>query len=459
MADPRIFSWESTLPVPVKDLFDWHTRPGAFERLNPPWRPVSIVRSSNAITEGAEVSIKLPVLGPVGLRWDLKHTRYIPNSEFRDEQVRGPFRVWKHTHVFVAREPQSSQMIDRIEYQLPYGAAVLSVFMQRELERLFRFRHALLRADLMLHERFKSFPRKTILIAGASGFVGSNLSAFLSTAGHTVKKLVRRTPRSSDEIQWDPSSGSLKASVFDGVDVVINLCGSNIADKRWTPAVKQEIERSRVQTSSLLASTIATLPKPPEMVIMASATGFYGDTGDRVVDENSPAGAGFLPTVCKAWEEAAKPLHETKTRLVHLRIGTVLNPKGGALKKMLPVFLTGAGGTLGKGDQYMSWIALEDLLGIFEHAIYSESLSGAVNAVSPNPCTNKEFTKSLSKAVKRPAFFSVPAVVLRMVVGEMADAALLSSSRVLPKVLLQSGYSFLLPSIQEALSFECGTKV
>ncbi len=456
MATPRTFSWQSSIPVSVHDLFEWHTRPGAFSRLNPPWRPVSIITSSDSIREGAQVSIKLPLLGPLGLRWDLTHTKYVAGEEFCDEQVRGPFRSWKHTHSFRAQGPQSSLMIDQIEYQLPRGASMLDCLMTRELRRLFGFRHAVLKADTMLHDRFKTLPRKKVLIAGASGFVGSRLSAFLTTGGHSVIKLVRRPPKSADEREWRPEKGELNPEVFDGVDVVINLSGASIAERRWTQDSKVEIEQSRVRTTALLAQTLAALPTPPAVVIMASATGFYGDTGNSVADENTPRGTGFLATVCERWEAAAKALESSKSRLVTLRIGTVLNAGGGALKKLLPPFLLGVGGTLGRGTQYMSWIALEDLLGIIEHIIYKEELRGAVNAVAPEPCTNKEFTKTLGQALSRPTCMAVPEFVLRAVVGEMAEAALLSSSRVAPKALLESGYSYLLPQLGAALTFECG---
>jgi uncharacterized protein (TIGR01777 family) len=189
---------------------------------------------------------------------------------------------------------------------------------------------------------------------------------------------------------------------------------------------------------------------------MASATGFYGDTGDAVADENTNSGTGFLASVCERWEAAAQALESSQSRLVTLRIGTVLNAGGGALKKLLSPFLLGVGGTLGSGNQYMSWIALEDLLGICEHIIYKEDLRGAVNAVAPNPCTNKEFTKTLGQALSRPTCMAVPGFVLRALVGEMAEAALLSSSRVVPKALLQSGYRYLLPELGAALAFECG---
>ena len=316
--------------------------------------------------------------------------------------------------------------------------------------------HMVLTEDLNLHARWKDAPRKTILISGSSGFIGSALVAFLSTAGHNVLRLVRHQPQHANERSWDPANGSLAASVFDGVDVVIHLGGESIVGQRWTPEYKKRILDSRVQTSQLLCTTIAQLSRKPEVVIMASATGFYGDTKDAVVNESSPAGAGFLAETCVAWETSAQRALNGATRLVHLRIGTVLNAAGGALKKMLPAFRCGVGGMLGSGAQSMSWIALEDLLGIFEHAIYTTSVQGPVNAVAPTPVTNREFTKALGEVLHRPAIIAAPAPILRLIFGEVADEALLASSRVAPRALIESGYSYVLPNLREALGFECG---
>lgn len=456
MARKASFSWRSTIPASTHEVFSWHTRPGAFERLNPPWRPVTVTRAVGGISEGAEVSIALPVIAGLSIPWDLRHTRFVQDSEFCDEQVRGPFGSWKHTHHFTSLGEDLTEMHDEIEYALPFPVPLGSWIVEIELRRLFKYRHAVLASDLALHVRHKDKPRKTIVIAGASGFVGTALRAFLSTAGHTVIHLVRREPRHALERSWNPAKGELSKEVFDGVDVVINLAGSNIAAARWNESVKREIEHSRVVTTALLAHTIAALPKPPELVIMASGVGCYGDTGDRTVDETSPLGTGFLSQVSIAWEGAAAPLHDSASRLVHLRIGTVLNARGGALKKMLLPFRMGLGGKLGSGEQYMSWVALQDLLGIVEHAIYTPEVTGPVNAVAPQAITNREFTKALGARLTRPTICAVPAPIVRAVFGEMGEALLLASSRATPSRLLTSGYSFLFPTIEPALQFEIG---
>lgn len=457
MAPELRFSWSSALPYQARDVFAWHARPGAFVRLNDPWRPVTIVEASNSIAQGAKVSIRVPVLGPFGIRWHLQHTSCIPDQEFIDQQLRGPFRSWRHAHRFVA-DGTSSVMRDDIEYLLPRGCAIAEPLVRRELTRLFSFRHALLRSDLDLHARWSDKPRKKIVLAGASGFVGTALEAFLTTAGHEVVRLVRREPRALHERMWDPARGILDPGTFEGAHVLINLAGENIAAGRWTPARKRAIESSRVDTARLLASVVSKLEKPLEVVVGASGVGCYGDTGENLVDEAAPQAHGFLSRVCQQWEDAYMvPLGKSAdTRLVLLRLGTVLNARGGALQKMLPAFVACLGGPLGTGRQWMSWIAMQDLLGIVEHAIYTSGLQGVVNCVAPQAVRNIDFTKTLAGVLSRPAVLKAPARILSLVFGdEMAHTLLLANSRVAPSKLEATCYRFVLPDLEQALRFEC----
>ena len=450
------FCVDSVLPHSPAEVFTWHTRSGAFERFNPPWRPVQIIEEPSSLRDGSQVHIKVPFARPVGISWKLIHREYRENEQFCDEQMRGPFRSWKHYHRFIAGPDLSCHMRDEIHFELLYGTRFAKPLITRELTRLFRYRHMILKNDLGLHARFKDAPRKTILVSGSSGFIGSALCAFLSTAGHNVIRLVRRPAQDRRERRWNPESQTLDPLTFDGVDVLIHLGGESLVGHRWTPEYKREIVESRTQSSALLCKTIAQLQRKPELVIMASAIGYYGDTGETLADERSPAGNGFLANTCKAWEASARDNLHDATRLVHIRIGTVLNAAGGALKQMLPIFKLGAGGVLGGGRQYMSWIALQDLLGIFEHAIYTPSMSGAFNAVAPEPVTNREFTKTLGKVLHRPTIAPAPAAMLRFVFGEVADAVLLASCRVSPRALVDSGYTYTLPNLEEALRCECG---
>jgi uncharacterized protein (TIGR01777 family) len=347
-------------------------------------------------------------------------------------------------------------MTDRINYELPFGLSLGGGLVTRELERLFHFRHSIVKADLGLHGRWESRGRGSVLISGSSGFVGSALSNFLSTAGHSITRLVRSGSERPGFKVWNPSRGDLSASAFDGIDTVIHLGGEGIADGRWTEEKKALIRASRVQSTALLSKTIASLSTKPKTLLVASAIGIYGDRGDVEVDERSAPGIGFLSEVGKEWEDATRAASEAGVRVVTVRIGVVLNPAGGALKKMLPAFLFGAGGPIGSGRQFMSWISLQDLLGIFEHALFDTTLFGAVNAVSPAAATNQEFTETLGAVLHRPTFMRAPEAAVSLAFGEMAQAALLSSTRVVPTVLKERGYSFLFPTLSDALRFELG---
>ncbi len=451
----RLFTWQSTVPHPVANVFSWHTRPGAFERLNPPWRPVKVLRAPQSLHPGSEVSISLPLLGPIRIPWHLRHGEFRENDEFNDEQISGPFVSWRHRHRFFSETATSTTIVDEISFQPPWYASPCAGLITQELKRLFAFRHKRLADDLSLHARWHEMPRQRIIIAGASGFIGQSLCAFLLTAGHTVVRLVRRAPRDNSEYQWDPDRGILNPAAFADVDVVINLAGEPILG-RWTQAKKRAIKDSRVNSAALLTRTIRELAKPPRVAIMASAIGFYGNTRGAHTDESSPVGSDFLADVCRSWEEASQPLAATSCRLVHLRIGTVLSPLGGALKQLFTIFSIGLGGSIGRGRRIMSWIALQDLLGIIEYAMFSESLSGPVNAVTPLPIENREFASTLARLLRRPALCPAPPLVLRAIYGEVADSVLLTSTAISPNKLTASGYNFLYPDITSALRAECG---
>ena len=290
-----------------------------------------------------------------------------------------------------------------------------------------------------------------ILISGASGLIGSALKTALSARGDRVLSLTRRNPRNDSEITWDPSSDTLDLARLTNIDGIIHLAGENIASRRWTSAQKARIRDSRVQGTALLAQTIATISSPPKVFISASAIGYYGNRDDETLTENSQPGEGFLPDVSIAWENAAKSATEAGIRTVHPRIGLVLSTAGGALGKMLLPFKLGLGGIIGSGNQYMSWITLDDLVSLFLFAIDNESISGAINAVSPTPVTNREFTKTLGRVLSRPTIFPLPAFAAKLALGEMADALLLASTRVISSRLENTSFSFAHPHLEPAL--------
>jgi uncharacterized protein (TIGR01777 family) len=291
-----------------------------------------------------------------------------------------------------------------------------------------------------------------VLISGSHGLVGSALAASLEESGHQVFSLVRHAPKSPKEIEWHPNQGTLTTANLEGMDAVVHLAGESIASGRWTDEKKQAIRDSRIKSTTLLAEALDKLDAPPATLINASAIGYYGDRGDEILSERAAPGNDFLARVCADWEEATEAATRKNIRVVKARFGVILSTEGGALKKMLTPFRLGVGGKVGTGKQWMSWIALEDVIGGLLFVLNNEALSGPVNFVAPNPVTNAAFTKALGTALSRPTIFPVPAFGARLVFGEMADALLLASQRVKPEQLQEAGYEFKYSSIESALT-------
>jgi uncharacterized protein len=291
-----------------------------------------------------------------------------------------------------------------------------------------------------------------ILITGSSGLIGSALVALLTSQGQSVTRLVRSRARSGEgEISWDPSAGNIHAPSLEGFEAVVHLAGENIAAGRWTAEQKARIRDSRVKGTRLLAESLARLARRPAVLLCASALGYYGNRGEEVLQESSPSGSGFLAEVCRDWEAAAEPAARCGIRVGNLRMGVVLSLEGGALPRMLPPFRLGLGGRVGEGKQYMSWIAIDDVVGAFSFALKSAALCGPVNVVAPNPVTNLEFTKTLGRVLGRPTLFPMPAFAARLAFGEMADALLLGSARLEPAKLLATGFKFRFTELEPAL--------
>ncbi len=292
-----------------------------------------------------------------------------------------------------------------------------------------------------------------IVSSGTSGMLGSALRRALAARHVPVAQLVRRPAASAEEIGWDPASRPplVRPDRLEGFFAAIHLSGANVAAHRWTAAYKREIAASRVDSTRVLAETLAGLHCPPEVMLVASAVGFYGNRGDEVLDENSAAGKGFMAELCQEWEAAARPAVEAGIRVVHLRLGVVIGP-GGALARMTPIFRLGLGGRLGTGKQWMSWISLEDAVGAILFALETATLAGPVNLTAPEPVTNAEFTRVLARRLRRPAVLPAPAFALRLALGQMADEALLASARVVPGKLTAAGFRFAHPGIEDALA-------
>lgn len=292
-----------------------------------------------------------------------------------------------------------------------------------------------------------------ILITGASGLVGGKLIPVLEAKGHEISKLSRSKAKKSDEIQWDSLKGFTdeEFAKLEGFDAVVHLAGDNVAGGSWTDEKKKSIRDSRVTGTRTLVDALKRVENPPKILVSASAIGFYGNRGDEILTEESPKGEGFFPEVCSEWENEAEKAREFGARVVLPRIGVVLTKDGGALEKMLTPFKFGVGGTVGSGEQFMSWIAIDDLIGILVFALENENLSGAVNATAPNPATNEQFTDALGKVLHRPTFIPVPAFGIKLLFGEMGETLLLQGCRVIPKKLPEAGFEFQFPELENAL--------
>ncbi|MGW5661045.1 TIGR01777 family oxidoreductase [Streptomyces sp. NPDC003758] len=294
-----------------------------------------------------------------------------------------------------------------------------------------------------------------IAVAGASGLIGSALVRSLAAEGHEVVRLVRRAARGEDEVCWDPEGQYIDTAGLAGCDAVVNLAGAGVGDHRWTDAYKKTLRDSRVLGTAALAEAVASLPEPPRVLVNASAIGYYGETGDQVVDEEAPPGDGFLSRMCVEWEDATDPAREAGVRTVFLRTGLVVAREGGAWGRLFPLFQAGLGGRMGDGRQYWSFISLYDEVAAIRHLLGTDGLSGPFNLTAPEPLTNGEITAAMGRVLHRPTLFSVPAPALRLALGEMAGDVL-GSARVVPKRLLESGFSFTFPEIEDALRAALG---
>lgn len=443
--------------VAVGDLWRWHLRPGAFARLAPPWQRMELPAATPPLASGLELEFKLRA-GPLRIPWRAAIRELSPEAFFEDVQLRGPFRRWRHRHGFAALGQRRSRLTDQLEYSLPVGlerwpfvGGLAARQAGSQLERLFAFRHARMKADL---ERWcDRLPERpgTVLISGGNGLIGQRLRALLLTLGYAVRVLTRR-PRCEGEFGWDIGGGWLDPAALEGVDAIIHLAGENIAGGRWTPARKQRILSSRVEGTRVLVAAIQAARERPQVLLSASGINYYGSDG-QIHDEQSPCGSGFLSTVCAAWEAEAMKAEQLGLRVVCMRTGVVLDPLGGALGKMLPAFRAGLGGRIGHGRQPFPWISMDDLLDLYVEALSDVRWRGPVNAVAPEILSNAHFARTLAAVLRRPCALPLPEPLVALLFGEMGREALLAGVGAAPAAALQKGYRFRHASLEACLRF------
>jgi uncharacterized protein len=435
-------TFSCVVDAPLEEVFAWHARPGAVVRLTPPWLPVRVAAEAASLRDGRAV-----LALPGGLRWVARHdpAAYDPPRQFADELASMPLRAalpWRHMHEFAAVAPSSTRVTDRVATPLPAGA----------LRPMMGYRHRQLAGDLAAHgwaRQLRSEPL-TVAITGASGLVGSALTALLSSGGHRVISLVRRAPADDGERRWDPEDPD--PDLLRGTSALVHLAGASIAG-RFTADHKRSIRASRITPTRRLAELAAATPGGPAVMVAASAIGYYGPRGgDELLTEDSPRGDGFLADVVADWEAASAPAGDAGLRLVWIRTGIVQSPRGGTLRLLWPLAEVGAGGRLGAGRQWVSWIGIDDLTDIYYRALLDDALAGPVNATAPNPVRNAGYARILARVLRRPLQLPVPALGPRLLLGQEGTAELAEADqRVSPARLLRDGHRFRHPELEPAL--------
>jgi uncharacterized protein (TIGR01777 family) len=456
----NLFEYYSNYPCTARQLYDWHSRFGALERLLPPWEKTTIVSRQGGIDPGGRVVLKMRT-GLIPFHYHAHHVENIPGKMFRDIQEKGPFSSWSHSHFFTDTVT-GCKLYDKVEYSLPFGNYLpnfLQNYVHRSLQQVFHHRENIISEDIKVHLRCSSKPFR-ILISGASGVLGRELIPFLTTGGHQVWTLVRRTPDSSkNEIFWDPENNILDRSQIPEIDAVIHLAGEYIGLYRWSKEKKQRVIDSRVDGTTLISRLISSLEVKPKVFLCASAVGYYGNTGHRGLKECHPQGNDFISEVCGRWEAAAQAAVDAKIRTVFLRLGVGLTPRGGALERILETSPLGFMRRLGSGNQYLSWISTDDMISAMLHCLACTSLSGPVNIAAPEPVTNREFMSTLARVARRPLLAPIPASLLKIVYGQMASEIILSGCHVSTRKLEESGFQFRHPNLELALKKLLGKDV
>ena len=456
------FIHESFFEHSLEDLWKWYDSEEAFTRLTPEWEQIKALQLG-AIANGERTIFKLK-MGPIPRKWIAEHYNVQERQTFDDIMVKGVFSKWDHKRTFSITK-NGSMIRDQVEWKLPFhflSKFTSPVTVMPRLKGMFRYRSDTVRSDLEKISLYSKNGKKRILISGSTGLIGTELCAFLSSAGHQVVRLLRKSsklpPYANNEsvIRWDDQTGEITSGSFENFDVVIHLAGAGIGDKRWSKSRKILIEKSRTIPTKMLAEKLAQCENKPEVLISSSAIGWYGNRGNEVLTEKSIPKDGFLPKICSQWEYATKPAKDSGIRVVNMRTGIIVTAKGGMLQKLLLPAKFGAFGPVGGGKQMQSWISLNDMIYSIYHLINNKKCEGAFNITSPNPINQKGFAKVLGKVLKRPAFAPLPGFVIKLLFGEMGKELILDGQHVVPEKLLESGYEFVYPDLESCFRHTLG---
>ena len=440
---------------PACDVFAWHESPGAVARLLPPWERVEILSADPGVAAGTRVKFRTRV----GFKWvetEIERRDTVAGEQFREVALKGPYDEWDHLHRVEPVDAKNCLLKDEVRYRITGGTLKQSLARQAvrtRLDRLFRYRHEVAKQDL---ERQPTQTSLRILVGGASGLIGRALVPYLAAQGHEVIRLVRRPAAAPDEIAWMPMHTILNANALDGIDAIVNLSGADIIEKSWTQERVIEIRNSRVWTTQTLVTTMRKMHTRPRVFVSASAVGYYGNCGSKILTEDDPPSDRALSIICDSWEESALKAEELYVRTACLRTGLVLTPAGGILGKMLPIFRAGFGGPVGRRKDWISWISMDDHLAAILHAIVNPKVRGVVNSVAPEPVQVGQFAEELGRVLRKPCWLPVPPLALYLRYGIRAEHVLLFSQRALPARLREADFTFRYPTLSQALAHELG---
>ena len=455
------------IPFQVHEVFNYHTRHRAIDRLIPPWSFLRVIKRNNGLENGTTCILELRY-GPLKSKWTAKHVGYLQDKVFQDEMIKGPLKTWKHTHSFTPIESKGCIMEDKIKYSLPYGLNRIDFFRNRlnkTLYQMFSYRHRILQNDLKLWGLQKENKGKRILISGSTGLIGSALIPLLETAGeHKISRLVRPTSKYSESENssnlrvWDPETGIVDPIDLEGFDTIIHLSGENIGG-RWSKIKKKRIHDSRVKTTEILCNTIKKLKKPPSTLLCASAIGYYGSRGEEVVTEETLAGNGFLANLCVDWEAQVKSVEAMGIRVLNARFGLILSPKGGILKLLTLASHLKVGIGFGNGSNVINWVSIEDVIGSILYSIGNTTIHGPINIVSPNPVKASDFYEIISKIQENQIFLKIGSGFMKLAIGDFTDTINESNGVIKPQKLQNSGYPFMNPGLEDTVRLLLGHQI